>query len=213
MREGRKILPATAASVMMRRTSFSIWELLQSSSQVPFTSICFAKVISCFWLGTTKLITYDWSLRGTRFPWLQTSKLKTSLSVLTLPVCIGTDVVDEGAVLQDGLHLPQRHVLAGLQLHQVLFAVLVTERVDFKAGKPNAAALRRPPPFLTDDLEAAVGVKLADVAGAEPPLSPLVHEKVVADFVGGFVIAHGDVGAADEDLPSGVGLVRAVVTA
>lgn len=47
---------------MMRRTSFSIWELLQSSSQVPFTSICFAKLINCFWLGTTKLITYDWSL-------------------------------------------------------------------------------------------------------------------------------------------------------
>lgn len=57
---------------MMRRTSCSMWELLQSSSQVPFTSICFAKVISCFWLGTTKLITYDWSLWSMRFPSLQT---------------------------------------------------------------------------------------------------------------------------------------------
>lgn len=55
-------------------------------------------------------------------------------------------------------------------------------------------------------------MKLANVAGAEPPLSPLIHEKVVADFVCGFVIAHGDVGAADEDLSSGVGLVCAVVT-
>lgn len=52
-----EVLPAIAASVMMRRTSFSTWELLQSSSQVPLSSICFAKVINCFWLGTTKLIT------------------------------------------------------------------------------------------------------------------------------------------------------------
>lgn len=57
-------LPAIAASVMMRRTSFSIWELLQISSQVPLTSICSAITISCLWLGTTKLITYDWSLKN-----------------------------------------------------------------------------------------------------------------------------------------------------
>lgn len=126
-----------------------------------------------------------------------------------LPVCIGTDVVNEGAVLQDSLYLPQRHVLAGLQLHQVLFAVFITERVLTSKQEPNAAVLRR---HLTDDLEAAVRVKLADVAGAEPPLSSLVHEKVIADFVCGFVIAHGYVGAADEDLSSGVGLVCAVVT-
>lgn len=65
-----------------------------------------------------------------------------------LPVCIGTDVVNEGAVLQDGLHLPQRHVLAGLQLHQVLFAVFITERVLTSKQEPKAAALLRPPPTL-----------------------------------------------------------------
>lgn len=54
---------------MMRSTSFSIWELLHSSSQVPLTSISFARVINCFWLGTTKLMTYDWSLWSERaFP-------------------------------------------------------------------------------------------------------------------------------------------------
>ncbi|TNN30625.1 hypothetical protein EYF80_059222 [Liparis tanakae] len=51
-----------AASVMMRRTSFSIWELLHISSHVPLTCSCSASTISCLWLGTTKLITYDWSL-------------------------------------------------------------------------------------------------------------------------------------------------------
>lgn len=55
-------------------------------------------------------------------------------------------------------------------------------------------------------------MKLSDVPGAEPPLPPLVHEKVVAVLVV-FVIAHRDVGAADDDFPSGVGLVCAVITA
>lgn len=53
-----------AASVMMWRTSFSIRELLQISSHEPFICICSARAISCLWLGTTKLITYDWSLNN-----------------------------------------------------------------------------------------------------------------------------------------------------
>lgn len=56
--------PEIAASVMMRRTSFSNWELLQISSHVPRTCSCSASTISCLWLGTTKLITYDWSLEN-----------------------------------------------------------------------------------------------------------------------------------------------------
>lgn len=55
-------------------------------------------------------------------------------------------------------------------------------------------------------------MELSDVPGAEPPLASLVHEKVVAGRVLVFVVAHGDVGAADEDLPPGVGLVCAVIT-
>lgn len=186
-----------------------MWELLQSSSQVPFTSICFAKVISCFWLGTTKLITYDWSLWS--FPIVTDLKAENECSQFCrcLPVCIGTDVVNEGAVLQDSFHLPQRHVFASLQLHQVLFAVFTREHVLSSKRETNAALPRQ---HLTDNLEAAVGMKLSDVPGAEPPLSSLVHEKVVAVLVLVLVIAHRYVGAADEDFSSGVGLVCAVIT-
>lgn len=152
--------PAIAASVMMRRTSFSIWELLQISSQVPLTCICSASAISCRWLGTTKLITYDWSLRNDHKSvhmfsffiisereiklWLQKTedtgwnvafkKVTTWIQKSvrnrfrgcwgrSLPVGIGTDVVNEWAVLQNGLHFPKRDVLACLQFHQVLLAV------------------------------------------------------------------------------------------
>lgn len=73
----------------------------------------------------------------------------------------------------------------------------------------NAAPLC---PHLTNDLEAAVGVELPDIPGAEPPLASLVHKKVVADCVLVFVIAHRYIGAADEDFSPGVGLVRAVIT-
>lgn len=56
------ILPDRAASVMMRRTSLSMSGLLQISSQLPRNPLCSASAINCFWLGTTKPITYDWSL-------------------------------------------------------------------------------------------------------------------------------------------------------
>lgn len=75
--------------------------------------------------------------------------------------------------------------------------------------KPNAAPLCR---HLTNDLEAAVGVELSDIPGAEPSLASLVHEKVVADCVLVFVIAHRYIGAADEDFSPGIGLVCAVIT-
>ena len=39
------------------------------------------------------------------------------------PVCISTDVVYEGAVLQHRLHFAQRYVLPRLQFDQVLFTV------------------------------------------------------------------------------------------
>ena len=134
-------LPEIAASVMMRRTSFSIWELLQISSHVPLTCICSATAISCLWFGTTKLITYDWSLKdehrrlhmfsyselvreeSNHDYWNQPNhgwKLKVCRS---LPVGVGTDVVYERAVLQNSLHFSERDVLACLQLHQVLLAV------------------------------------------------------------------------------------------
>ena len=38
-------------------------------------------------------------------------------------VSVDADVVDDGARLEDGLHLAQRHVLPELQLHQVLLPV------------------------------------------------------------------------------------------
>ena len=44
-------------------------------------------------------------------------------ALFRLPVGVGTNVVDEGAVLQNRLHLAQGHVLSCLQLHQVLLTV------------------------------------------------------------------------------------------
>lgn len=67
--------------------------------------------------------------------------------------------------------------------------------------------------MLTDDLEASVRVELPDVSGAEPPLAVPVHEEVVAVLALAFVVAHGHVGAADQDFPPRVGPVCAVVTA
>lgn len=76
--------------------------------------------------------------------------------------------------------------------------------------EPNAVPLCW---HLTNDLEAAVRVELSDIPGAEPPLASLVHEKVLADCVLAFVIAHRYIGAADEDFSPRVGLVCAVITA
>ena len=39
------------------------------------------------------------------------------------PVCICADVVYERAVFQSRLDLTERHILSGLQFHQVLLAV------------------------------------------------------------------------------------------
>lgn len=58
----------------------------------------------------------------------------------------------------------------------------------------------------THYLQAAVRVDLPHVAGAEPPLTVLIHEEVLAVAFGP-VVAHGDVGPADQHLPSRVRLV------
>lgn len=65
--------------------------------------------------------------------------------------------------------------------------------------------------FLTDDLEAAVVTDLSDVSGAEPPLAVPVHSEILPLHVFTLVVAHGDVGPTDQDLPSGMWPVRAVV--
>lgn len=41
------------------------------------------------------------------------------------PAGIGTDVVDEWAAFQDGLHFSQRHIFSSLKLHQVFLTVLI----------------------------------------------------------------------------------------
>lgn len=46
-----------------------------------------------------------------------------SLKRRDAPVCIHANVVDQGAALQHGLHLPQGDVLPRLQLHQVFLTV------------------------------------------------------------------------------------------
>lgn len=65
--------------------------------------------------------------------------------------------------------------------------------------------------FLTDDLEAAVVMDLSDVSGAEPPLAVPVHGEILLLLVFALVVAHRDVRAADQNLPSGMRPVRAVV--
>lgn len=52
---------------------------------------------------------------------------------------------------------------------------------------------------------------LADVSGAEPPLAVPVHGEILLLLVFAFVVAHRNVGAADQNLPSGMRPVRAVV--
>lgn len=50
---------------------------------------------------------------------------------LNTPVGVGTDVVEQRAVLQHGLHLPQGDVLTRLQLHQVFFTIWKHNRVSY----------------------------------------------------------------------------------
>jgi len=72
----------------------------------------------------------------------------------------------------------------------------------------------------THDLKTAVGVNLSDVSGAEPSLALVVGEEVLVFALLVFallvfallpVVTHGDVGPANQDLASGVGLVSAGV--
>lgn len=58
--------PVSAASVMTLRTSSSMGLLLHSSSHDPRIPYWPARARSCFWLGTTKPITYVSSLQGWR---------------------------------------------------------------------------------------------------------------------------------------------------
>lgn len=60
----RRSAPARGVSVMPFRTSSSMVLLLHSSSREPPTPYCSANARKCFWLGTTKPITYDSSLQG-----------------------------------------------------------------------------------------------------------------------------------------------------
>lgn len=52
---------------------------------------------------------------------------------------------------------------------------------------------------------------LADVSGAEPPLAVAVHGEILLLLVFALVVTHRDVGAADQNLPSGMWPVRAAV--
>lgn len=65
---------------------------------------------------------------------------------------------------------------------------------------------------LTDDLEASVMVELSNVSGTEPPLAVRIHKKVVTVLGIIFVVAHRYIGAANQNFPPWVGLVRTVVT-
>lgn len=66
--------------------------------------------------------------------------------------------------------------------------------------------------FLTDDLQAAVIMDLPDVSGAEPPLAVAVHGEILLLLVFALVVSHRDIGAADQNLPSGIWPVHAVVS-
>lgn len=66
--------------------------------------------------------------------------------------------------------------------------------------------------FLTDDLQAAVVMDLPDVSGAEPPLAVPVHGEILLLLVFALVVSHRDIGAADQNLPSGIWPVHAVVS-
>lgn len=66
--------------------------------------------------------------------------------------------------------------------------------------------------FLTNDLEAAVFVKLSNVSGAEPPLLVLIYKVVLLAFCLPVVVTHGHVGSSDENLSSWMRLVSASIT-
>ena len=55
-------------------------------------------------------------------------------------------------------------------------------------------------------------MELPDVSGAEPSLALLIHEEVIAVLGFVFVVTHGYIGPADQDLSPRVGLIGAEVT-
>lgn len=65
---------------------------------------------------------------------------------------------------------------------------------------------------LTNDLEASVRVKLANVTSTEPSLAVLIHKKVLTIVAFFFVVAHRYIGPTNQNLSSWVGLICAVVT-
>lgn len=64
----------------------------------------------------------------------------------------------------------------------------------------------------THDLQTAVRMNLSNVSGAEPPLTRFVHKVFVAHVLL-LVVAHGDIGAADQNFSSWVWLVFPCVAA
>lgn len=133
---------------------------------------------------------------------------------MNTPVCIRADVVNQGAALQHGLHLPQGDVLARLQLHQVFLTIWKQQQITpaVKRSERTVPAARPPAALiLTYYLQAAVLVNLPDVPRAEPPLSVLILQEILLLLGLAPVIPHGDVGPANQDLSSGMWLVSAAV--
>ena len=58
----------------------------------------------------------------------------------------------------------------------------------------------------THNLQTAICMNLSHISGAEPPLTVLIHKKVLVVAVLP-VVTHGYIGAADQDLASWVWLV------
>lgn len=65
---------------------------------------------------------------------------------------------------------------------------------------------------LTNNLQTAISMKLADVSGVEPPLAFLIHEEVLTVLLSVLVVTHGYVGPADQNLPSRTGPVCAAIS-
>lgn len=55
-------------------------------------------------------------------------------------------------------------------------------------------------------------MEFSNVSSAEPSLAVLVHKEVVLDLAFAFVVTHCDIGPTNQNFPSWVGLVCAVVT-
>lgn len=64
----------------------------------------------------------------------------------------------------------------------------------------------------TDNLEAAIRVKLSDVSGAEPTLAVRIHKEVLSVLLLVFIVTHCDVGTANHNLSSWVWFIGAEIT-